>query len=237
MRARDDEATADAVRYLRARSRSPDRAARRFPEVDAALGLHEGPARSRAVAEAALLAGESSDAVGARLALTAATIGAYESLFFNVLDRMRARHWIVVTAIGVRPSPDAGAVLKPFAYHGDPLVLDVVLAALDGDTTHPLYASARLAVETYMLPNDARTDRILLRIGAESLRPGAFAAGSGAARAHSSPISLPVGALWDTKEADPGPRRGKAAASRAANSGAGAANAGRSGVQRRPEKV
>ena len=116
---------------------------------------------------------------------------------------MAAWDWIVVTAIGVGSPPDAGAVFKRYAYAGGSPALDAVLAALDGDVTHPGYATTRLAVEAYRLPRDARTDRILLRIGAESLRTGTLTAGSGARGAHSSPISLPVGTLWVDDRADP----------------------------------
>jgi hypothetical protein len=113
--------------------------------------------------------------------VAASVVDAYEALFFHCRDRLDARDCVDAMFIGRAgrsAAPDPAAVLMSFAYHGGPWVLDAVLPYLVGgralfdpppDLATPegrFDASVRLAVAAELLPDDAATDRMLLRIGA-----------------------------------------------------------------------
>jgi hypothetical protein len=185
-RRRDDAPTGRATHYLRALARSrlgrPGAAVlRNFADLHAARQLHESDAPTKVVIQARLLARQTSLAIALLTGVPVPVLDAYESLFFNVQGHLGARDWILAHAIGprVRPGtmlPDAGAVLKSFAYHGGPLVLDAVLPYLIGgkDLFNPpvdlstvegrAEQAVRLAVAAHMLPRDAATEAKIHRI-------------------------------------------------------------------------
>jgi hypothetical protein len=183
-RRRDHAQTGRAARYLRAlarRSRPASEAARHYPEIHAARRLHEGGSAVPLMIQARLLARQPIDEVARRTGVPVAVVNAYQGLFFDVVDCLDARDWVLVRAIGMgawggKAFPDRGALLKCFAYFGGPLVLDVVLPYLVGGKDlfdPPLDLSTeggrreqvvRLAVATQMLPQGAATDKRLHKI-------------------------------------------------------------------------
>jgi hypothetical protein len=185
-RRRDDAPTGRVVHYLRALARSrsgrPGAALPNdFAAIHAARQLHESAAPTRLLVQARLLARQTSLAIAVLTGVPSPVVEAYESIFFNVRDRIRARDWILLHAIGptVCPktaTPDAGTVLKSFAYCGGPLVLNVVAPYLLGGQNlfnPPLDLSTaegrteqavRLAVAAHMLPRDPATDNKLQKI-------------------------------------------------------------------------
>jgi hypothetical protein len=103
----------------------------RDPALATACRLNSDP-RTRLVVEAAILAGESYDAVAARVGLDATVVEAYERVFYAVSDLRSARDWVLFIAIPglYGPSaPDDAALIKMFAYLGGPFVLDLMLDA------------------------------------------------------------------------------------------------------------
>jgi hypothetical protein len=131
--------------------------------------------------QARLLARQPVDEVARRTGVPVAVVNAYQGLFFDVVDCLDARDWVLVRAIGMgtwsgKAFPDHGALLKCFAYFGGPLVLEAVLPYLVGGKDlfdPPLDLSTeggrreqvvRLAVAVHLLPKDATTDRRLHQI-------------------------------------------------------------------------
>jgi hypothetical protein len=183
---RDDPETGRTVRYLRALARCADgipsaQLERNFPDLCRAHRLHDNNGTTKLTVEARLLAGQAVAEVARLTGLTPGAVAAYEALFFNVLDRLDARDWILAHALRAGPSDrtvarDRGVVLKTFAYTGGPLVLEAVLPYLVGwkDLWEPAPNLAtpsgrveqvtRLAVAAALLPRDATTDRKLRRI-------------------------------------------------------------------------
>jgi hypothetical protein len=130
-RRRDDDQTGRAVRYLRALGRGHAAAAiRQFPDVHGARRLHDGGGPTRLLVEARLLARQTSVEVARLTGLAPEVVDAFEAMFFNCRDRLDARDWVLVQAIdhggGGREEPRA-ALIRSFAYHGGPPVLDAVL--------------------------------------------------------------------------------------------------------------
>jgi hypothetical protein len=110
----------------------------------------------------------------------------YEALFFNVTDRLDARDWITLQAVrwwefNPAAGRDPATVLRAYAYHGGPLLLDAALPYLLGDRmdvppgldpTSPegrLDRSLRLAVLLGTAPWGAKPDAKLLKLHAELL--------------------------------------------------------------------
>ncbi len=182
---RDDEPTGEAVRYLRTLARRPGiretTLQRRFPAVHAARRLHEVGGRTRWFVEASLLARQTSAEVARRTGVAADVVDVFESLFFHVRQSLNARDWILIHAIGISActgavNPDPTIILKHFAYHGGPLVLEAVRPYLvDGkdlfdppvDLSTPQgrrEQSTRLAVAAQMLPRGVAADKRLQKI-------------------------------------------------------------------------
>ncbi len=103
---------------------------RRWPHLARAVELHRDADHWKL--EAWLLAREPIATVARRFGLAAEAIEWYCRLFFDVLDTLDARYYILWRAVGVSPSRalnegDAASFCKLFAYFSGPLVLDVVL--------------------------------------------------------------------------------------------------------------
>lgn len=134
----DDDRVRKAVRFVRqVRRRLGDavraRLAARWPGVFKAHALFStSPCWDRWELEARLLTEEPIDRIAARLCLDAQAVVAYHDLFFDVRHRLRSKDWIAnhvlgQSARGGQAQADVGALLKWYAYHGGPLVLDSVL--------------------------------------------------------------------------------------------------------------
>jgi hypothetical protein len=126
----DDEATHEALRYLRAcrgrRGASSQAVIARFQDIHAARQLYEAYSEARTEVEARVLAGQTDAEIAWLTNIPPSTITAYESLFFHCREYLDARDWISLQAIGT--SADAGSIVKQLAYRGGPLALDIVLA-------------------------------------------------------------------------------------------------------------
>jgi hypothetical protein len=105
---RDDEWTGRAMRYLRARSRSyragvPSTAIMVKPEhsdIHQARQLDAADDVLTWVVQARLLARQTGSEIGPLVSMDAAGVEAYESLFFNIRDRLEAKVYIGKIAIG-----------------------------------------------------------------------------------------------------------------------------------------
>jgi hypothetical protein len=139
--ATDDRETGCALEYLQA-SRSCDTHAQRqklaekMPEIHKAHEIHKQGGSLKWVLEAFLLTEETSETIGRRLGLPTAVVDWYEQLFFCVRDRLSARDWVVLVAIGMKfvraevTKEDVDLLLKWLAYAGGPLVLETYLPHL-----------------------------------------------------------------------------------------------------------
>jgi hypothetical protein len=189
-RRRDDELTRRAMAYLRDLRRCrEDRRVKRaltYPDVHAALRLHEQGGNTAVEVQARLLARQSFDEVARHTSVPVEAVKMYESLFFQVTDRLDARDWVTSQAVGwweFNPATgrDPATVLRGFAYHGGPLLLDAALPYLLGDRLalqpghDPTTAEGRLdrflrlTVLLEMLPWGAQTDTKLFQMHAERL--------------------------------------------------------------------
>jgi hypothetical protein len=190
-RRKDDEETALAVCYLRARrrcrhDRGDEQLAYVFPDVHAARQLHERGGNTAVVVQARLLAQQSYEDVVRSTGVPLATLKVYEAIFFNVTDRLQARDWITIQAVrwwSFNPTTgrDPATVLRAYAYHGGAILLDAALPYLLGgrrqagpgpDATTPegrLDRSLRLAILIDTLPWGANADAKLLKLRAELL--------------------------------------------------------------------
>ena len=151
-----------------------------FPYIWAAHRLHEDDSQTKLLVEARILARQTSGEIAQLTGVPADVVDAYEALFFHCRPFLSARDWVMVQAIGKwvygQAEPKAAVILRSFAYHGGPLVLDAVLPYLVGgkdlfDPPLDLSTSAgrreqviRLAVAVHLLPNDAATNKKLSRI-------------------------------------------------------------------------
>ena len=83
--------------------------------------------------EAWILSGETDAPIGQRLGIEPAVVGDYEQIFYAVRDRLHARDWIILGAIGwpidPRESHTLASVIRLLAFLGGPLVLELVLLA------------------------------------------------------------------------------------------------------------
>jgi hypothetical protein len=182
----DDPATRTAARFLRAwhRCRDQARLAEKWRTLCAAHRLAVTDGRQRWELRARILARQSDAEIAARCALTAETVQWFEALFFNTRDRLGAVDWITSRCFGlgirfgVRPG-DLETLWAVFAYHGGPLVLDVVRAvSVDADqpgwpwtaAANPggedrLQRSARLAIAALMIPVEAPSGQLAAVVG------------------------------------------------------------------------
>lgn len=183
-RRRDDEDTGRAVRYLRSLASRPGTrgaaALRRYRDVHSARQIRECAGPRGLFVEARVLARQTPGEIARLTGISEDAVRSYEALFFDGRDRLDARDWVTVhligkrSAAGVAPAPEM--VLKSFAYHGGPLVLEAVLPYLIGsrdllehrpDLTTPegrLEQAVRLAVASQMLPSTAATANRLHQI-------------------------------------------------------------------------
>jgi len=102
--------------------------------VAAARELYEkGPYWTQVEVESRLLAAESFEEIAKKTGLTAATVEAFEALFFAVRHRLGASGVITSQVIGIhseRANHDVGIQLRLMAYVSGPIVFDVMLDAV-----------------------------------------------------------------------------------------------------------
>lgn len=136
---RGDGPTRDARRYLAALGRCRGDAARRrlsarMAGVAGALAIADGEDRVRLAVEAWLLVGAGAAVVAGKLGIAPEAVAWYESLFFNVSDRLASRGYLVHLALGERrrhgpASRNLGILWKSVALAGEVGVLDELIRA------------------------------------------------------------------------------------------------------------
>lgn len=132
----DDDGVRRAWRFLAAQRRTtPARRSRQDLAIQVAMSIweEEDPHR-RSVIEALLLTTEPMWAIAARFNLPVEAIECYHEVFFDVRPHLDASGWIMARAIGTTwwqgfTGLPIGALWKYVAYIGNPLVLDVMIAA------------------------------------------------------------------------------------------------------------
>ena len=141
----DDRWVRLAVTYIRALNRCRGerqrrRLAERMPALHLAHAIHQAdPPLLRWAVEARILAAEDFDSIARKCGTTAEAIECYEAMFFSVLDKLRARTYIICQVIGRKihhglSEDDLDVIWKFFGYVGGPLLLD---SLIDGFTAQP----------------------------------------------------------------------------------------------------
>jgi hypothetical protein len=181
---RDDDQTRQALNYLRGAIRCQGVAITklldRFPEIHAARQLHDNGGLTELMVQARLLARQPSADIAALTGVQATLVDTYEALFFCCRDRIDACDWVVCHAIhgqsGGYFKTQKPTLVKFFAYHGGPSVLEAVLPFLLGGKDpfevpqDPCSIEGRreliagLAVAVHLLPEDAATIKKLDKI-------------------------------------------------------------------------
>lgn len=189
-RRRDDPWVATARAFQAAAARCPDdwalaALAEQYPAlVDARqLAEQDGVQSFRWELEARLLANDGPARIAERMVIPAATVVAYEALFFNVQDRLRHRSWVVHAVLG--RSMHAGLnerqydlLWKMFGYFGGPHLIDFMVdtfgdagkaagpdkvrAWLENDQRESLARKAAVAART--IPVNSYTQPAILEI-------------------------------------------------------------------------
>lgn len=103
----------------------------------AAIELHRTGGFACAVLQARLLAGESDDAIAAKMGVNSEVVAAYEALFYSVRDRLSARDWIMGQVLRLYPlTPESRSdktnLLRLYGYCGGPLLVDLWTAYFTG---------------------------------------------------------------------------------------------------------
>jgi hypothetical protein len=106
--------------------------------VELAWRLHQDEEVVKWCLEAALLAGETFDEAAHRCGLGACVAESYARLFFDIIDKLHARDYVIHRLLPRRAwlgfSPvDTATMLKVAALIGGPRVLDVAVRALTGE--------------------------------------------------------------------------------------------------------
>jgi hypothetical protein len=166
----DDAATRLAAGYQVMLRRNPRRAAAKFSAVHAARELHDGPKEIRYELEARILARCTSPEITRDMRIDAPVVDAFETTFFSCRDRLDARDWVVLAAIGRLDEPDMGTAIKRFAYFGGPIVLEAMLASLrrrEHGTNADALDPALLALDALTVPDSEMTFSRLSRLMVE----------------------------------------------------------------------
>lgn len=169
-RKRDDELTARAVRFIRARDRVTTRRRllalrRKHPDILGAVQLAEGSPRDQLELRGRILARQTPEEISDEMGLHEGEIEAYQGLFFDVGERLGATRYIMAQVIGVPlgapPTLEQMALIS--AWRHGPLVLDAYLGYIDRqhDPTLPRRAKGSdawrndLAIEVQMAAQNA----------------------------------------------------------------------------------
>ena len=154
-KSRDDEPTGRAMQYLRVlhRSRSAGESSAAMMIKPDLVDIYQAQRVDAAadvqawVVQARLLARQAADEIGPLVSMEAAGVEAYESLFFNIRDRLEAKVYIGKIAIGwtsvtAAAGCDLGTVVRWIGYFAGLDVLDlaerVLLPSMAGWGLHLL---------------------------------------------------------------------------------------------------
>lgn len=116
-----------------------------LPWIYQATEIWQGDDLLHSEIEARLLASEDFNSIAAKTGVRVEIVGAYERMFFNVLDRLNAPSWVTNYAIGKKihhglTSKHFTTLWKAYGYWGGPLVLDSLIYQSFG-ATRPTQAS------------------------------------------------------------------------------------------------
>jgi hypothetical protein len=134
----EDAAVREAILYLRdmapaRRDGGPRHSARRSAWIEQAQHLYESDAPARWVVEARMLARQAHEEIADLCGLEPEVIDYYGQLFFDVAARLDAWAYITLVVIGqVEPGCMRAAekLLKQYAFHNGPLVIDDLVHVL-----------------------------------------------------------------------------------------------------------
>jgi len=138
-RHRDHAALDTTVRFLRSEARCRTdrdriRLEKHWPAVISARRLAEANTPLAWEVRARILAGQSDEEITCRCGLNSETVHLFESLHFQVRDRLDAFDWVAARVIGPGlrrgfTQEEIGKLWMAVAFFGGPLALDAVLAA------------------------------------------------------------------------------------------------------------
>ena len=143
---------------------------RRLPDIEQALAIQDGLPQVRFEIEARFLARQSAREIARRVGLRAETVVTFESLFFNVCDRINATTYIAIEVIDSEPLQNASALdyaalTKLVAYHAGPVALEAMLRYQTyksaGEDAPPLSSRDRLlfdSIELFLQAQSLRLD-------------------------------------------------------------------------------
>jgi hypothetical protein len=152
-RSRDDTETILAARFLSALARCRTDKGRAHVEktylaLHAAKRLNEADGPALWEIKARILADQTDDEIAAHCGLSPETVRWFEALHFCVRDRLQVPDWIAkVLGPGLRNGftrEEMGHIWMALAYHGGPLILEVVMAA-----TLPSHKRVRRTAKKY----------------------------------------------------------------------------------------
>ncbi|MFO0822827.1 MAG: hypothetical protein U0792_06865 [Gemmataceae bacterium] len=153
-----------------------------YPELHRAHELHEQGGKLRAELQARILARQPVEDIAGCLGLSVGVVVWFEALFFQVLDRLRYRDWVVLRVIrwwtfDPVKGRDSDTLLRAYGFWGGVAALEATLPYLLGnhlqqapvmDLNTPegrLDRSIRLAIMVDSLPLTNKTNRLLPRLG------------------------------------------------------------------------
>ena len=131
-----DDFLRQAVEFRRKgrRGRATRRHPRFYEHLVQAVGIEGQAGRQKALVQAWLLAEVSLDEVAEQCAIPVGVVAAYEALFFSTKDRLAARDWIMVRAIGLPTGADGqvdvARLWRLLAYFGGAQVLETTISAI-----------------------------------------------------------------------------------------------------------
>ncbi len=143
--ATDDALTREALRFARVwdygkRHGRLSELTERAPNMLVAHEVYREDGPTKWLLEARLLARQTFKEIGRAMSMSTRAVAWYQAWFFNVSDRLDASVYIQKQILK-KPTPeDTDLLLKAFAYHGGPVVLDVVAPYLlmPEEATQPL---------------------------------------------------------------------------------------------------
>ncbi len=141
----DDVLTGEALRFARAwvfkkRHGKLSELTERAPNMLFAHDIYRKDGPTKWLLEARLLTRQTFKEIGRAMSMSTRAVAWYQAWFFNVSDRLDASVYIQKQILK-KPTPeDTDLLLKAFAYHGGPVVLDVVAPYLlmPEEATQPL---------------------------------------------------------------------------------------------------
>lgn len=137
----DDRYTTEVFKFLRRMEQSKGRTTdiyAIYPAMWCAYRLYsDGDEFGRTKLEARILAGQTNEEIASWAGTWPETIELYEAVYFCVRDRIKQKDWILRQIYGPNAENlkhnEAGAMIQLFAYHGGPVLLELLLSGFDAE--------------------------------------------------------------------------------------------------------